>query len=172
MIKSQSSDCLDSHPLLHAMCPSMQAALQVGPDRSCPHCCCVWWPAAKCSQEVEEKTQLVPSFLRCEEWVMRTPPPSLLLLPSDIPHHHFSLLTSVTVTPHIPYRHSSLLMSLSLLISLPGAFLLPLLTSLITPFSSHLPSLPPSSSHHSPFSLFTIDHTVQADWIAIPHFRL
>lgn len=101
------SDCLESHLLLHAMCHTMQAALQVGPDRSCPHCCCVWWPAAKCSQEVEEKTQLIPSFLRCEEWVIRTPPPSLLLLPSDIPHHCFSLLTSVTVTPRIPYCHSS-----------------------------------------------------------------
>ena len=69
----------------------VQTTLQVGPDESSSHYCCVHWPVARCSQEVEERRMsLVPPFFWCEEHSLT------LSLTPHIPHP-----SSLTLTPHI-----------------------------------------------------------------------
>ena len=132
--------------LAYFCCPCVQTPLQVGPDESSPHCCCVHWSITRCSQEVEERrSSLVPPFSWCEEHSLPLIPHSSSLTPhilhSSSLTPHPSLITSLiphsshtsSLTPHIP--HSS---SLTHHIPCPS-----LITSLI-PHSSHSSLLTPS----------------------------
>ena len=107
--------------LAYFCCPCVQTPLQVGPDESSPHCCCVHWSIARCSQEVEERrSSLVPPFSWCEEHSLPLIPhsshSSLLIPHSSSLTHHIpcpSLITSL-----IPHSSHSSLLTPSLLTSL------------------------------------------------------
>ena len=101
--------------LAYFCCPCVQTPLQVGPDESSPHCCCVHWSIARCSQEVEERrSSLVPPFSWCEEHSLPLIPHSLSLTPH--------ILHSLSLTPHIPHSshphssHPSLLLTIQIIL--------------------------------------------------------
>ena len=143
-----SKGALSLSPILPC-CACVQTTLQVGPDESSPHYCCVHWPVARCSQEVEERRMsLVPPFFWCEEH------PLTLSLTPHIPHP-----SSLTLTPHITPASLTPLSSLipNSLHPSPLTFLIPLLHPSHPSLPSPLTTLTPHSLLSRSYSLSWLD---------------